>query len=43
MERPPNYKSITELYISQEKLTELPSWVSECKNLKELDCSWNEL
>ena len=43
MERPENYNSITTLDISYENLTELPSWVSECKNLKILNCSNNNI
>ena len=43
MERPDNYESITKLYIAYEKLTELPFWVSECKNLEYLNCSWNKI
>ena len=36
MNRPEDYESITTLDISFKNLTELPSWVSECKNLKSL-------
>ena len=43
MERPDDYESITTLNISHKNLTELPSWISECKNLKILDCSWNNI
>ena len=43
MERPEDYESITTLDISYENLTELPSWVSECKNLEILDCSNNDI
>ena len=41
MERPDDYESITTLDISGKELTELPFWVSECKNLEKLDCSKN--
>ena len=43
IERPDNYESITILDIQNKKLTELPSWIIECKNLKELDCSCNKI
>ena len=43
MERPYNYESITTLNISNKNLTELPSWVSECKNLEKLNCSFNKI
>ena len=43
MERPEDYKSITELNISWRGLTELPSWVSECKKLKKLHCDSNNI
>ena len=43
MERPEDYESITTLDISSKNLTELPSWVSECKNLEYLNCSWNKI
>ena len=43
MERPHNYASIIILDISCENLEELPCWVSECKNLKYLNCSWNKI
>ena len=43
MERPEDYESITTLDISNKKLTELPFWVSECKKLEKLNCSWNKL
>jgi len=41
MERPQDYETLTTLDISNKGLTELPSWVSQCHNLKELNCSWN--
>ena len=41
MERPVNYDLITTLNISNKNLRELPSWVSECKNLKNLNCAYN--
>ena len=41
MERPHDYESITTLDISHKKLKELPSWISECKNLEHLNCSCN--
>ena len=43
MDRPHDYESITTLDISSKNLTELPSWVSECKNLEYLNCSWNKI
>jgi Leucine-rich repeat (LRR) protein len=43
MDRPDNYESITTLEILQEELTELPSWISECKKLKELYCNHNKI
>jgi Leucine-rich repeat (LRR) protein len=43
MERPDDYELLTELNISKKKLTELPSWVSECKKLEILDCSRNNI
>ena len=43
MERPDDYEAITTLDISDKKLKELPSWVSECKNLEILDCSRNNI
>ena len=36
MERPEDYESITTLDISSKELAELPSWLSECKKLKNL-------
>ena len=41
MERPQDYETLTRLDISFEKLTELPSWISQYHNLKELYCSSN--
>ena len=41
MKRPQDYETLTTLDISNKGLTELPSWVSQCHNLKELNCSWN--
>ena len=41
MERPRNYESLTTLDISNKELIELPSWVSECKNLNKLYCIGN--
>ena len=43
MDRPDNYESINTLEILQEELTELPSWISECKKLKELYCNHNKI
>ncbi len=43
MERPHDYVSLTKLNISSKGLTELPSWISECKNLKSLNCSGNQI
>ena len=43
MERPRDYELITTLNISSKNLTELPSWVSECKKLENLNCSWNKI
>ena len=43
MERPHDYESLTTLDISNKKLKELPSWVSECKKLEILDCSRNNI
>jgi len=43
MERPNDYESITTLNISFKNLEELPSWVSECKNLEILNCGYNKL
>ena len=41
MDRPEDYDSLTTLDISCRRLIELPFWVSECKNLKELNCESN--
>ena len=43
MERPYNYESITILKISFKNLEELPSWVSECKKLDNLNCLFNKI
>ena len=43
MKRPHDYESITELNISNKKLTELPSWLSECEKLEKLGCSGNQI
>ena len=43
MERPQDYETLTMLYISNEGLIELPSWVSQCHNLKELNCDYNKI
>ena len=43
MERPEDYESLTTLNISSKELTELPSWVNECKKLKNLNCSHNNI
>ena len=43
MERPKDYETLTTLNISRKELTELPSWISECHNLKELICSINQI
>ena len=43
MERPQDYETLTTLDISNKELTELPSWISECHNLKELNCSRNKI
>ena len=40
---PPDYESLTTLDISNKGLIELPSWVSECKNLEIFKCSFNEI
>ena len=43
MERPQDYETLKTLDISNKGLIELPSWVSQCHNLKELDCSYNKI
>ena len=43
MDRPDNYESLTTLDISTKGLTELPSWVSECKKLEKLYCYNNKI
>ena len=46
MERPHGYESITKLDISDlsfRSLTKLPSWLSECKKLEYLNCSFNKI
>ena len=43
IKRPPNYKTITELKISEKKITKLPSWLSKCEKLIKLDCSHNNI
>ena len=43
MERPYDYELITELNISCKRLIELPSWVSECKNLEKINCDYNKI
>ena len=43
MERPEDYETLTILDISNKGLIELPSWVSQCHNLKELNCSNNQI
>ena len=42
MNRPHDYESITILNIL-DHITELPSWVSDCKKLETLDCSYNQI
>jgi Leucine-rich repeat (LRR) protein len=43
IKRPTNYKTITELKISEKKITKLPSWLSKCEKLIKLDCSHNNI
>ena len=43
MKRPYVYESITTLNISGKNLTELPSWINECKKLKKLHCNDNQI
>ena len=43
MKRPHDYESITILDISFKNLEELPSWVSECNKLENLNCSFNNI
>ena len=43
MERPEDYESVSKLDISNKGLIELPSWVSQCHNLKELYCKNNKI
>jgi len=40
MERPDDYDTITTLDISCKGLTELPSWINDCKRLEKLNCSY---
>ena len=43
MDRPEEYETTIMLNVSFIKLTELPSWVSECKNLEKLECNNNKI
>ena len=43
MNIPVDYESLTTLDISNKNLEELPSWVSECKKLENLNCSFNKI
>jgi len=43
MKRPQDYETLTTLDISHKNLIKLPSWVSQCYNLKELNCFNNKI
>ena len=43
MKKPQDYEILDTLDISGINLPELPSWIMDCHNLKELNCSWNQI